>query len=56
MPVFYGTFERDTQALGKIMLVGQPGADAVLEANTGGVLLQRVRHCGLSLSISIRRL
>jgi uncharacterized protein (TIGR03118 family) len=34
VPVFYGTFERDTQALGKDYVVGQPGADAQLEANT----------------------
>ncbi|HBB98776.1 MAG TPA: TIGR03118 family protein [Blastocatellia bacterium] len=34
VPVFYGTFERDTQALGKDFVVGQPGADAQLEANT----------------------
>jgi len=33
VPVFYGTFERDTQALGKDYIVGQPGADAQLEAN-----------------------
>ena len=33
-PVLYGTFERDTQALGKDYIVGQPGADAQLEANT----------------------
>jgi len=30
---FYGTFERDTQALGKDYIVNQPGADAQLEAN-----------------------
>jgi len=34
VPVFYGTFERDTQALGKDYIVGAPGADAVIEANT----------------------
>jgi uncharacterized protein (TIGR03118 family) len=34
VPVLYGTFERDTQALGKDYVVGQPGADAQLEANT----------------------
>ena len=34
VPVFYGTFERDTQALGKDYVVGQAGADAQLEANT----------------------
>jgi uncharacterized protein (TIGR03118 family) len=34
VPVFYGTFERDTQALGKDYIVGTPGADAQLEANT----------------------
>lgn len=33
VPVFYGTFERDTQALQKNFIVGQPGADAQLEAN-----------------------
>jgi uncharacterized protein (TIGR03118 family) len=33
VPVFYGTFERDTQALGKDYIVGQAGADAQLEAN-----------------------
>ena len=33
-PILYGNFERDTQALGKDYIVGQPGADAVLEANT----------------------
>jgi uncharacterized protein (TIGR03118 family) len=33
-PVLYGTFERDTQALQKNFTFGQPGADAVLEANT----------------------
>jgi len=33
-PVLYGTFEGDTQALGKNFVVGQPGADAQLEANT----------------------
>ncbi len=33
-PVFYGTFERDTQALQKNFVFGQPGADAQLEANT----------------------
>lgn len=34
VPVLYGTFERDTQALQKDYVVGQPGADAQLEANT----------------------
>ena len=34
VPVFYGTFERDTQALGKDYIVGSPGADAQIEANT----------------------
>ena len=34
VPVFYGTFERDTQALGKDYIVGQAGADAQIEANT----------------------
>lgn len=34
VPVLYGTFERDTQALGKDYVVGAPGADAQLEANT----------------------
>src|SRR6266540_2672667 len=34
VPVLYGTFERDTQALQKDFVVGAPGADAVLEANT----------------------
>ncbi|HEX3083723.1 MAG TPA: TIGR03118 family protein, partial [Pyrinomonadaceae bacterium] len=34
VPVFYGTFERDTQALGKDFVFGQPGADAQIEANT----------------------
>ncbi|MEP6568963.1 MAG: TIGR03118 family protein [Acidobacteriota bacterium] len=33
VPVLYGTFERDTQALGKDYIVGSPGADAQLEAN-----------------------
>jgi uncharacterized protein (TIGR03118 family) len=33
VPVFYGTFERDTQALGTDYVVGAPGADAQLEAN-----------------------
>jgi uncharacterized protein (TIGR03118 family) len=33
-PVLYGTFERDTQALGKNYIVGQLGADTQLEANT----------------------
>jgi uncharacterized protein (TIGR03118 family) len=33
-PVLYGTFERDTQALQKDFVFGQPGADAQLEANT----------------------
>ena len=33
VPVFYGTFERDTQALQKDFIFGQPGADAQLEAN-----------------------
>jgi uncharacterized protein (TIGR03118 family) len=33
-PVLYGNFERDTQALQKDFIVGQPGADAILEANT----------------------
>jgi hypothetical protein len=32
-PVLYGTFERDTQALQKDFVFGQPGADAQLEAN-----------------------
>ena len=34
VPVFYGTFERDTQALQKGFTFGAPGADEVLEANT----------------------
>jgi len=34
VPVFYGTFERDAQALGKDYIVGSPGADAQIEANT----------------------
>ena len=34
VPVLYGTFERDTQALQKDFVFGQPGADAQLEANT----------------------
>lgn len=34
VPVLYGTFQRDTQALQKDFTFGQPGADAVLEANT----------------------
>jgi len=34
VPVLYGTFERDTQALQKNFVFGTPGADAVLEANT----------------------
>ncbi len=34
VPVLYGTFERDTQALQKDFVFGTPGADAVLEANT----------------------
>jgi uncharacterized protein (TIGR03118 family) len=33
VPVYYGNFERDTQALQKGYVVGQPGADAQLEAN-----------------------
>ena len=33
VPVFYGTFERDTQALQKDFVFGAPGADAVIEAN-----------------------
>lgn len=33
VPVLYGTFERDTQALQKDFIFGQPGADAQLEAN-----------------------
>ena len=33
-PVLYGTFERDTQALQKDFVFGQPGSDAQLEANT----------------------
>ena len=33
-PILYGNFERDTQALGKDYIVGQPGADTQLEANT----------------------
>ena len=32
-PVLYGTFERDAQTLQRNYIVGQPGADAVLEAN-----------------------
>ncbi|MCM3871738.1 MAG: TIGR03118 family protein, partial [Pyrinomonadaceae bacterium] len=32
--VFYGTLQRDTQALGKDYIVGAPGADLVIEANT----------------------
>jgi len=34
VPVLYGTFERDTQALQKDFVFGTPGADAQLEANT----------------------
>lgn len=33
VPVLYGTFERDTQALQKDFVFGQPGADAILEGN-----------------------
>jgi len=33
VPVLYGTFERDTQALQKDFIFGQAGADAQLEAN-----------------------
>lgn len=33
-PVFYGNFERDTQALQKDFVVGAPGADAQVETNT----------------------
>jgi uncharacterized protein (TIGR03118 family) len=33
VPVLYGTFERDTQALQKDYVFGQPGAEAQLEAN-----------------------
>jgi len=33
VPVLFGTFERDTQALQKDFIFGQPGADAQLEAN-----------------------
>ena len=33
VPVYYGNFMRDTQALQKGFIFGQPGADAVLEAN-----------------------
>src|SRR4030095_4534485 len=33
VPVLYGTFERDSQALQKYFIFGQPGADAQLEAN-----------------------
>ncbi|HEY0172719.1 MAG TPA: TIGR03118 family protein [Pyrinomonadaceae bacterium] len=33
VPVLYGNFMRDTQALQKGFVFGQPGADAVLEAN-----------------------
>jgi uncharacterized protein (TIGR03118 family) len=33
VPVLYGTFERDTQALQKDFVFGAPGADAQLEAN-----------------------
>ncbi len=33
VPVLFGTFERDTQALQKDFVFGQPGADAQLEAN-----------------------
>lgn len=32
-PILYGNFERDTQALQKDFVFGQPGADAQLEAN-----------------------
>ncbi|MBV9927658.1 MAG: TIGR03118 family protein [Acidobacteria bacterium] len=32
-PVLYGNFERDVQALQRGFVFGQPGADAVLEAN-----------------------
>ena len=32
-PVLFGTFERDTQTLQRNYIVGQPGADAILEAN-----------------------
>jgi uncharacterized protein (TIGR03118 family) len=34
VPVMYGTFERDQQSVGRNFIVGQPGADAQLEANT----------------------
>ncbi|MFN2513022.1 MAG: TIGR03118 family protein [Pyrinomonadaceae bacterium] len=34
VPVLYGTFQRDTQALQKDFVFGAPGADAQLEANT----------------------
>ncbi len=33
IPVFYGNFQRDTQALQKGYAFGAPGADAILEAN-----------------------
>ena len=33
VPVYYGNFMRDTQALQKGFIFGQPGADAVLETN-----------------------
>jgi uncharacterized protein (TIGR03118 family) len=33
-PVLYGVFERDVQALQQDYVVGQPGADAQIEANT----------------------
>src|SRR4030095_12640097 len=33
VPVLYGTFERDTQALQKDLVFGGPGADAQIEAN-----------------------
>ncbi|HEX6623664.1 MAG TPA: TIGR03118 family protein, partial [Pyrinomonadaceae bacterium] len=32
-PVLYGNFQRDTQALQRGFIFGQPGSDAVLEAN-----------------------
>lgn len=32
-PILYGNFERDVQALQKDFVFGQPGADAILEAN-----------------------
>ena len=33
-PILYGDFQAEAQALGKDFVFGQPGADAILEANT----------------------